>query len=148
MILRMKKAKAKIPMARTPREIPMICTCNMITCSSGLHKFFLSDFGCATHVGLQNFRNSNAAVFALIIFKHRNQCAADSKATAVHRVKKLWLAAASGAKANIRTTSLKIFKDRTRADLAISSRTWQPNLEVITFCRSKANVARAKKHSA
>ena len=93
----------------------------------------LTDLGGAAHVLLKCLRNRHRSVFFLVIFKHSDQCTANSKAAAVHGVDELGLTALRF-KSDIGSAGLEVLKVRARADLAVILGSWKPHFQV-KYCR-------------
>jgi hypothetical protein len=88
------------------------------------------------HVFLQNFGNSNATIFLLIIFHHSNQSSSHSQSTSIQGMNKLWLTPTCWTEANVGSASLEIFKVTARADFTIGlrSREWfGPSVKQVVF---------------
>src|SRR5262245_38595973 len=71
------------------------------------------------HVGTQRFRDDNAAVFLLIVFKHGNQGSTYGEPRTVQSVNENRFTLRFFAIANLRSARLKVFKVRTGANFSI-----------------------------
>src|SRR6266705_513607 len=100
------------------------------------------------HVGAQDSRDQDRAIWLLIILHDSNPRAADSEAGTVQGVNEVVLATGFWLEADAGAAGLKRFTVGAGRNFAEFVARGQPNFDVVCFGRSKAHISSAEQHGA